>query len=253
MISRSAHWQFGYVIPKGTLADLRARGIDAFRASVAELARFTADRVQEIASWDDVKLLTVAVERLHRWHRPGLLCIGDAAHVMSPIGGVGINLAIQDAVACANRIVGPLREGALDGCRSGGSAKAATLPDLDHATHTGRRSEPRDGTLARARGIDTPGAAVAAARYLSPASVAADCRADRRCRRAAQSTLRGRSLAHRGVDATRRRERAPLSGRTLPSHRETRSKPWQPEMRFRRCEDEPRSPHRKFASSGGRR
>ncbi len=113
MISRSTHWQFGYVIPKGATSDLRARGIEAFRAAVAELAVFAADRVQEIASWDDVKLLTVAVDRLRRWHRPGLLCIGDAAHAMSPIGGVGINLAIQDAVACANQIARPLREGAL--------------------------------------------------------------------------------------------------------------------------------------------
>ena len=113
MISRRAHWQFGYAIPKGALDDLRARGIEAFRGAIAELARFAADRVQEIASWNDVKLLTVAVERLKRWHEPGLLCIGDAAHVMSPIGGVGINLAIQDAVACANRIAAPLRDGSL--------------------------------------------------------------------------------------------------------------------------------------------
>ena len=113
MISRRAHWQFGYVIPKGILDDLRARGIEAFRGSIAELARFAADRVQEITSWNDVKLLTVAVERLNRWHQPGLLCIGDAAHAMSPIGGVGINLAIQDAVACANRIAEPLRDGRL--------------------------------------------------------------------------------------------------------------------------------------------
>ena len=113
MISRRAHWQFGYVIPKGALDDLRARGIEAFRGAIAELARFAADRVQEIASWNDVKLLTVAVERLKRWHQPGLLCIGDAAHVMSPIGGVGINLAIQDAVTCTNRIASPLRDGGL--------------------------------------------------------------------------------------------------------------------------------------------
>ncbi len=113
MISRPAHWQFGFAIPKGTLDDLRAGGIEAFRGAIAELAHFAADRVQEIASWNDVKLLTVAVERLKRWHEPGLLCIGDAAHVMSPIGGVGINLAIQDAVACANRIAAPLRDGDL--------------------------------------------------------------------------------------------------------------------------------------------
>ena len=113
MISRRAHWQFGYVIPKGTFDDVRGEGIEAFRGTIAELARFAADRVQEIASWNDVKLLTVAVERLKRWHEPGLLCIGDAAHVMSPIGGVGINLAVQDAVACANRIAAPLRGGRL--------------------------------------------------------------------------------------------------------------------------------------------
>ena len=113
MINHPAHWQFGYVIPKDTFDDMRARGIEAFRGAIAELARFAADRVQEITSWNDVKLLTVAVERLKRWHQPGLLCIGDAAHVMSPIGGVGINLAIQDAVACANRIAPPLRDGGL--------------------------------------------------------------------------------------------------------------------------------------------
>lgn len=113
MISRREHWQMGYVIPKGTLDELRARGLDAFRSSIGELASFAANRVHEIASWDDVKLLTVAVDRLRQWHQSGLLCIGDAAHAMSPIGGVGINLAIQDAVACANLLVAPLREGCL--------------------------------------------------------------------------------------------------------------------------------------------
>jgi 2-polyprenyl-6-methoxyphenol hydroxylase-like FAD-dependent oxidoreductase len=78
------------------------RGLDAFRANIATLAPYLRDRLDELASWDDIKLLTVRVDRLRRWHRPGLLCIGDAAHAMSPIGGVGINLAIQDAVATAN-------------------------------------------------------------------------------------------------------------------------------------------------------
>ena len=112
-IDRGTHWQCAYVVPKGGDARLRAEGLAAFRARVADLAPFLADRVGEIAAFADVKLLTVAVDRLERWHRPGLLCIGDAAHAMSPLGGVGINLAIQDAVAAANRLAGPLRRGGV--------------------------------------------------------------------------------------------------------------------------------------------
>jgi 2-polyprenyl-6-methoxyphenol hydroxylase-like FAD-dependent oxidoreductase len=108
MLNRGEHWQCAYVIAKGTLERLRAGGLDAFRATVGRLAPFAADRVGEIGVWDDVKLLSVQVDRLTRWYRPGLLCIGDAAHAMSPIGGVGINLAIQDAVAAANLLAGPL-------------------------------------------------------------------------------------------------------------------------------------------------
>jgi 2-polyprenyl-6-methoxyphenol hydroxylase-like FAD-dependent oxidoreductase len=113
LLDRGEHWQCGYVIPKGTLEPIRERGLDAFRREVAALATFAADRVTEIAGWDDVKLLTVRVDRARRWYRPGLLCIGDAAHAMSPVGGVGINLAIQDAVAAANRLAAPLRDGRL--------------------------------------------------------------------------------------------------------------------------------------------
>ena len=79
------------------------------------MSPFLADRIGELKSWDDIKLLTVAVDRLRQWWRPGLLCIGDAAHAMSPIGGVGINLAVQDAVAAANRLAAPLRAGTRDG------------------------------------------------------------------------------------------------------------------------------------------
>ncbi|MBA1145430.1 FAD-dependent monooxygenase, partial [Mesorhizobium neociceri] len=104
------YWQCAYVIPKGTLEKLHAAGLGAFRAGLAELLPIVADRADEIASWDDLKLLSVAVDRLDRWWQPGLICIGDAAHAMSPIGGVGVNLAIQDAVAAANRLAGPLRD-----------------------------------------------------------------------------------------------------------------------------------------------
>lgn len=110
MINRGSYWQCAYVIPKGGLAALRARGLEAFRADLVRLVPMFADRVGQLASWDDIKLLTVTVDRLERWWRPGLLCLGDAAHAMSPIGGVGINLAIQDAVAAANLLAGPLAD-----------------------------------------------------------------------------------------------------------------------------------------------
>lgn len=105
-INRGTYWQLAYVIPQGGYERVKRAGLDPFRTAVAEAVPALADRVGEIATWDDVKLLTVRVDRLRRWYRPGLLCIGDAAHAMSPAGGVGINLAIQDAVATAN-IVGP--------------------------------------------------------------------------------------------------------------------------------------------------
>ena len=109
MIDRGAYWQCGYVIPKGGVDKLRESGLPAFRERVARLAPLMADLVGELRTWDDVKLLTVQVDRLARWYRPGLLCLGDAAHAMSPVGGVGINLAIQDAVAAANVLAAPLR------------------------------------------------------------------------------------------------------------------------------------------------
>jgi 2-polyprenyl-6-methoxyphenol hydroxylase-like FAD-dependent oxidoreductase len=101
-LDRGDYWQCAYVIPKGGYAALRAQSFDSFRDGILAVAPFVGERVRELRGWDDVKLLTVQVNRLRRWHRPGLLCIGDAAHAMSPIGGVGINLAIQDAVATAN-------------------------------------------------------------------------------------------------------------------------------------------------------
>jgi 2-polyprenyl-6-methoxyphenol hydroxylase-like FAD-dependent oxidoreductase len=118
MIDRGEYWQCGYVIAKGTFEEIRAAGLPAFRERVARLAPPVRAGVDGLRGWDDVKLLTVRVDRLSRWYRPGLLCLGDAAHAMSPIGGVGINLAIQDAVAAANILAGPLR------------ARSVTLGDL---------------------------------------------------------------------------------------------------------------------------
>jgi 2-polyprenyl-6-methoxyphenol hydroxylase-like FAD-dependent oxidoreductase len=111
MLNRGDYWQCAYVIPKGSFEAMRQRGLEAFRAEIASLLPFAAERMTELASWDDIKLLTVQVNRLKTWFRKGLLCIGDAAHAMSPVGGVGINLAIQDAVATANLLAGPLRAG----------------------------------------------------------------------------------------------------------------------------------------------
>ena len=111
MLNRNDYWQCAYVIPKDTADEVKRAGLDKFRETVGEMSPFTRDRLDEIDSWDKVKLLTVSVDRLRRWYRPGLLCIGDAAHAMSPIGGVGINLAVQDAVAAANILAEPLRRG----------------------------------------------------------------------------------------------------------------------------------------------
>jgi 2-polyprenyl-6-methoxyphenol hydroxylase-like FAD-dependent oxidoreductase len=106
LLNREDYWQCAFVIPKGTAEEIRWRGLPSFREEIARLVPFLRDRVDELRDWKDISLLTVKVDRLTRWSRPGLLCIGDAAHAMSPIGGVGINLAIQDAVAAAN-ILGP--------------------------------------------------------------------------------------------------------------------------------------------------
>lgn len=101
-IDRDDYWQCAYVIAKGKIDDINARGLDAFRENVASLVPILRDHISEVKSWDDVKLLTVRIDRLTQWALPGLLCIGDAAHAMSPVGGVGVNLAVQDAVAAAN-------------------------------------------------------------------------------------------------------------------------------------------------------
>ena len=113
MLPRDEYWQCGFVIPKGSYEQVQANGLPALRDNVARLAPFATDRVGELRDWEPIKLLTVQVDRLPRWYRPGLLCIGDAAHAMSPVGGVGINLAIQDAVAAANLLAAPLLEGRL--------------------------------------------------------------------------------------------------------------------------------------------
>jgi 2-polyprenyl-6-methoxyphenol hydroxylase-like FAD-dependent oxidoreductase len=128
LINRGDYWQCAFVIPKGGFEETRRAGLPAFRNEIARLVPLFADRVDELADWEQIKLLTVAVNRLDQWHRPGLLCIGDAAHAMSPIGGVGINLAVQDAVAAANILWQPLA--------------SATLQQDDLARVQGRRMFP---------------------------------------------------------------------------------------------------------------
>lgn len=132
MVDRGAYWQCGYVVRKGSFADVKARGLEAFRAEVAAVSPLPAARMEEVGSWDDVHLLSVRIDRLVRWWRPGLLCIGDAAHAMSPIGGFGVNLAIQDAVAAANILAIPLKSG--------------TLADKDLAAVEARRLFPAKAT-----------------------------------------------------------------------------------------------------------
>jgi 2-polyprenyl-6-methoxyphenol hydroxylase-like FAD-dependent oxidoreductase len=110
-INRGDYWQCARVIPKGAFDQIQRRGLAAFREDLVEIAPFFRDRALELQDWNDIKLLSVEVDRLHNWFRPGLLCLGDSAHAMSPVGGVGINLAIQDAVAAANVLAEPLLHG----------------------------------------------------------------------------------------------------------------------------------------------
>ena len=128
MLDRGDYWQCAYVIKKDGYQEIRGAGLEAFRGEIVRLAPFLSDRVGELRDWDDVKLLTVMVDRLESWWRPGLLCIGDSAHAMSPIGGVGINLAIQDAVASANVLARPLRERRLRDEDLGAVQQRRSLP-----------------------------------------------------------------------------------------------------------------------------
>jgi 2-polyprenyl-6-methoxyphenol hydroxylase-like FAD-dependent oxidoreductase len=128
MIDRGDYWQCAFVIRKGSWEETQRKGIEELRAGIAELAPFLADRVSELRDWSDVKLLSVRVDRLRQWYRPGLLCIGDAAHAMSPIGGVGINLAIQDAIATANILAGAFQEDAVTSDHLAKVQRRRTLP-----------------------------------------------------------------------------------------------------------------------------
>jgi 2-polyprenyl-6-methoxyphenol hydroxylase-like FAD-dependent oxidoreductase len=123
LINRNDYFQVGYLIPKGSFPALQQQGLPAFRESLERIVPFLAGRTGEIDSWEKVKLLTIQVNHLERWFSPGLLCIGDAAHAMSPVGGIGINIALQDAVATANILAGSLRAGGL------------TVYDLEHVQH----------------------------------------------------------------------------------------------------------------------
>jgi len=114
LLDRGDYWQCGFVIPKGKFDEIQQRELPAFRGEISKLAPFLRQRTNELTTWDAIRLLTVKVDRLRHWYRPGLLCIGDSAHAMSPVGGVGINLAIQDAVATANLLTSRLRSGSVE-------------------------------------------------------------------------------------------------------------------------------------------
>ncbi len=171
MIDRGDYWQCGYVIRKGGYDAIRGRGLKAFQQSVAQIAPFLGDRVKELDDWDKIRLLTVLVDRLQTWHRPGLLCVGDAAHAMSPVGGVGINLAIQDAVAAANQLAGPLLAGRTTDDELARVQRRRTPPTrwtqrlqlLIHRRSTGESRRPRPPHAAAVAGAAAVGDSVGAA------------------------------------------------------------------------------------------
>jgi len=144
MIDRGDYWQCAFLIAKGSLDALQAKGLDALRDEIARAAPLLRDRLAALARWDDVKLLTVKVDRLKRWYRPGLLCIGDAAHAMSPIGGIGINLAIQDAVAAANILVPRF---------TGGGVTVDDLASVEHRRRWPTRATQRVQVIIQDRAI----------------------------------------------------------------------------------------------------
>jgi 2-polyprenyl-6-methoxyphenol hydroxylase-like FAD-dependent oxidoreductase len=142
LINRSSYFQAGLIIKKGSYEDLQARGLNAFRDEIRRIAPYLGERVNELNDWDQIKILTVQINRLRRWYKQGLMCIGDAAHAMSPAGGVGINLAIQDAVAAARILAGPLQERQVPVAALAALEKRRTLPTrvtqaLQLAAHRG--------------------------------------------------------------------------------------------------------------------
>ena len=141
LINRGKYFQAGLIIRKGSFDEIQRDGLPAFRQTIAKIAPYIADRVQEVQSWDQVKLLTVQINRLRNWYLPGLLCIGDAAHAMSPAGGVGINLAIQDAVAAANLLAVPLREGRVTETLLRNDPTTPRVPGSHHAKGAGPRTQ----------------------------------------------------------------------------------------------------------------
>ena len=134
---RGDYWQCAYVIAKGQYDAVKARGLEAFRADVVSMAPVLKAGMSDVKTWDDVKLLTVAINRLKRWTLPGLLCIGDAAHAMSPVGGVGVNLAVQDAVATANLLAAKARRRLPVGARTRCGAPTPGIPGADDAADAG--------------------------------------------------------------------------------------------------------------------
>jgi 2-polyprenyl-6-methoxyphenol hydroxylase-like FAD-dependent oxidoreductase len=156
-LNRGDYWQCAFVIKKGGYDEVRSRGLAALRDDIAKVAPFLADRTQEIGDWEAVKLLTVQVNRLERWWMPGLLCIGDAAHAMSPVGGIGINLAVQDAVAAANILAAPLREGRLsDADLAAVEARRAPPTRLTQAGQVFVQDQVIGQVLGRDRAITAP-------------------------------------------------------------------------------------------------
>lgn len=149
LIDRGDYWQCGYVIRRTTFAEICDQGIEVFRKMVADVSPLPASRMEEIRSFNDTSLLTVRIDRLRQWWRSGLICIGDAAHAMSPIGGVGVNLAIQDAVAAANILAEPLREGRLSDTDLAAVEKRRLFPTratqkLQLMMRSGRRADQAD-------------------------------------------------------------------------------------------------------------